>query len=85
MDLFVQAGDRALRFAADLLPHRRVLDNYIQLFAQTSFPNPQRGELATFNLGDPAALIESAIQMPQGPGLGIEIEATAIARFRADR
>jgi galactonate dehydratase len=51
-------------------------------FECMTFPNPLREELATINLGDPAALIDSTIEMPQGPGLGIEIEPDAIAKFR---
>jgi len=46
------------------------------------FPNPLREELATTRPGDPALLVEGAVPVPQGPGLGVEIDRAALARLR---
>jgi len=46
------------------------------------FANPLRQELATVDLGGGDTLVDSAIVMPTGPGLGIEIDQRAIERFR---
>ena len=45
------------------------------------FANPLREELATVDYGGPGTLIDSAIVMPTGPGLGIEIDAKALEKF----
>ena len=47
------------------------------------FPNPLRDELATTNLGGPGTIVDGEIVMPTGPGLGIEIDRSALARFDA--
>ncbi|HVY21085.1 MAG TPA: mandelate racemase/muconate lactonizing enzyme family protein [Bauldia sp.] len=52
-------------------------------FECMTFPNPLREELATLNLGDPDKLIDGCVALPSGPGLGIEIPARNIERFRA--
>jgi galactonate dehydratase len=51
-------------------------------FECMTFPNPLREELATVNLGDPRDLVDGAVPMPAGSGLGIEIDEAAIRRFR---
>jgi D-galactarolactone cycloisomerase len=45
------------------------------------FANPLREELATVDFGGPGTLIDGAIVMPTAPGLGIELDQGAIARF----
>jgi L-alanine-DL-glutamate epimerase-like enolase superfamily enzyme len=46
------------------------------------FPNPLREELATVDLGGSGTLIDGAVMMPTGPGLGIEIDQKALERFQ---
>lgn len=45
------------------------------------FPNPLREELATTKPGDPSLLEGGALPVPEGPGLGIEIDRAALARL----
>ena len=52
-------------------------------FECMTFPNPLRQELATVDLGGPGHLREGRVPMPEGPGLGIEIDPKALERFRA--
>jgi L-alanine-DL-glutamate epimerase-like enolase superfamily enzyme len=46
------------------------------------FANPLRQEVATVDLGGGDTMIDSAIIMPTGPGLGIEIDQQALERFK---
>jgi L-alanine-DL-glutamate epimerase-like enolase superfamily enzyme len=46
------------------------------------FPNPLREELATTKPGDPSLLEGGTLPVPDGPGLGIEIDRAALARLR---
>jgi galactonate dehydratase len=50
-------------------------------FECMTFPNPLREELATVNLGDPNALVDGAVMLPTGPGLGVEIDQRALEKF----
>jgi len=50
-------------------------------FECSTFANPLRERLATVNLGGPGHLVEGFVPVPNGPGLGIEIDAQAIARY----
>ena len=45
------------------------------------FPNPLREELAITRPGDPSLLEGGALPVPEGPGLGIEIDRAALARL----
>ncbi len=50
-------------------------------FECMTFPNPLREDLATVNLGGPGTIVDGTIAMPTGPGLGIEIDPAAIAKY----
>ena len=52
-------------------------------FECMTFPNPLREALATTNLGGPETIVDGEIVMPTGPGIGIEIDRSALARFEA--
>jgi L-alanine-DL-glutamate epimerase-like enolase superfamily enzyme len=45
------------------------------------FPNPLREQLATSRPGDPSLLEDGTLPVPEGPGLGIEIDRAALARL----
>jgi L-alanine-DL-glutamate epimerase-like enolase superfamily enzyme len=47
------------------------------------FSNALRTELVTAPVGDAAALVDGEVPVPDGPGLGIEIDRGALARLRA--
>lgn len=47
--------------------------------------NPLRDELATTAVGSAATLVDGQLDVPQGPGLGIEINHDAVERYRIDR
>ena len=46
------------------------------------FKNPLREALTTQKVGDPDALIDGTVAVPQGPGLGIEIDFDTLDRYR---
>ena len=46
--------------------------------------NPLRNELCTMPVGDAASLIDGQLAVPQGPGLGVEIDWDAVERYRVD-
>jgi L-alanine-DL-glutamate epimerase-like enolase superfamily enzyme len=52
-------------------------------FECSTFANPLREQLATVNLGGPGHLVDGFVPVPDGPGLGIEIDQRAIARYLA--
>jgi D-galactarolactone cycloisomerase len=47
--------------------------------------NPLRDELCTQPVGDAASLVDGQLAVPQGPGLGVEIDWDAVQRYRIDR
>ena len=47
--------------------------------------NPLRDELTTEPVGSAKQLVNGQVAVPQGPGLGIEINWDAVQRFRVDR
>jgi len=47
------------------------------------FPNRLRDGLTLAPVGDPGTLVDGALPVPQGPGLGIEIDRAALAELRA--
>lgn len=57
------------------------LPNFLTFEAMT-FPNPLRQELTTVDLTAPGLLHDGALPVPDGPGLGIEIDPGALKRFR---
>ena len=44
--------------------------------------NPLRERLTKQKVGDPDTLVESTVAVPQGPGLGIEIDFDVLESFR---
>jgi D-galactarolactone cycloisomerase len=46
--------------------------------------NPLRDELCTRPVGDATGLIDGRLAVPQGPGLGVEIDWDAVQRYRVD-
>jgi D-galactarolactone cycloisomerase len=46
--------------------------------------NPLRDQLCTRRVGDAATLIDGRLAVPQGPGLGVEIDSDAVQRYRVD-
>ena len=46
--------------------------------------NPLRDELTTEPVGSARTLVDGQVAVPQGPGLGIEINWDAVQRFRVD-
>ena len=46
--------------------------------------NPLRDELTTEPVGSAKTLVDGQVAVPQGPGLGIEINWDAVQRFRVD-
>ena len=46
--------------------------------------NPLRDELTTVPVGAASSLVEGRLAVPQGPGLGVEINWDAVARYRVD-
>lgn len=51
-------------------------------FECMTFRNPLREQLTTQKVGDPDALIDSTTAVPQGPGLGIQIDFDVLESFR---
>jgi D-galactarolactone cycloisomerase len=47
--------------------------------------NPLRDALCTQPVGSAAGLMDGQLRVPQGPGLGIEIDWDAVQRYRVDR
>jgi L-alanine-DL-glutamate epimerase-like enolase superfamily enzyme len=46
--------------------------------------NPLRDELCTRRVGDAASLVDGQLAVPQGAGLGVEIDWDAVQRYRVD-
>ncbi len=46
--------------------------------------NPLRDELATSEVGSARQLVEGQLAVPQGPGLGVDINWDAVGRYRID-
>jgi galactonate dehydratase len=46
--------------------------------------NPLRDELCTRRVGDAASLVDGQLAVPQGAGLGVEIDWDAVQRYRID-
>lgn len=46
--------------------------------------NPLRDELCTLPVGNAASLVDGQLAVPQGPGLGVEINWDAVRRYRVD-
>ena len=51
-------------------------------FECMTFRNPLRERLTKRKVGDPDALVDSTVAVPQGPGLGIEIDFDVLESFR---
>ena len=51
-------------------------------FECMTFRNPLREKLTKHKVGDPDALVDSTVAVPQGPGLGIEIDFDVLESFR---
>jgi D-galactarolactone cycloisomerase len=47
--------------------------------------NPLRDALCTQPVGSAASLVDGQLPVPQGPGLGVEIDWDAVQRYRVDR
>jgi len=45
--------------------------------------NPLRERLAVTSMGGPAQLEEGQVPVPQGPGLGLELDPDALAFYTA--
>lgn len=71
----------AVQFAASLpdYPHSHTVPEPVLLECDRS-PNPLREEL----LVEPLDPTGGTLAVPQGPGLGIEVDEEALARYRAD-
>jgi len=71
----------AVQFAASLpdYPHSRAVPEAVLLECDRS-PNPLREDLLETPL-DPTG---GTLDVPQGPGLGIDVDRDALARYRAD-
>jgi L-alanine-DL-glutamate epimerase-like enolase superfamily enzyme len=41
-----------------------------------------RDELTTAPVGDRRSLVDGTLEVPQGPGLGVEVDRKALAKFR---
>jgi galactonate dehydratase len=50
-------------------------------FECSTFANPLREQLATVNLGGPGHLVDGFVPVPDSPGLGIEIDQRALAKY----
>jgi galactonate dehydratase len=48
------------------------------------YENPLRGSLSTAPVGDPATMKEGRLPIPSGPGLGIELDPSALAAYRIE-
>ncbi len=48
------------------------------------FPNPLKDELTTLIPGDPDQVVDGGVAVPSGPGLGIEVDRTALKRMAAN-
>jgi galactonate dehydratase len=46
--------------------------------------NPLRDDLCTLPVGNAASLVDGQLAVPQGPGLGVEINWDAVRRYRVD-
>lgn len=46
--------------------------------------NPLRDALGTAPVGDAASLVDGRLSVPQGPGLGVDINWDAVQRYRVD-
>lgn len=53
-----------------------------RIFECMVFDNPLRDELTTTPVGDRRSLSDGTLEVPQGPGLGVEVDRKALARFR---
>jgi D-galactarolactone cycloisomerase len=47
--------------------------------------NPLRDELCTAPVGAASSLVDGQLAVPQGPGLGVEINRDAVQRYRVDK
>lgn len=47
--------------------------------------NPLRDALCTQPVGSAASLVDGQLPVPQGPGLGVELDGDAVERYRIDR
>lgn len=54
-----------------------------RIFECMVFDNPLRDELTTAPVGDRRSLVDGTLEVPQGPGLGVEVDRKALAKFRA--
>ncbi|MFM7346125.1 MAG: mandelate racemase/muconate lactonizing enzyme family protein [Tagaea sp.] len=54
-----------------------------RIFECMVFDNPLRDELTTPLVGDRRSLVDGALDVPQTPGLGIEVDRKVLDRFRA--
>jgi len=45
------------------------------------FPSPLRSELSVEPVADSAALVDGRVRVPQGPGLGLDVNFDTVARF----
>ncbi len=48
------------------------------------YENPLREALSTAPVGDPATMKEGRLPIPSGPGLGIELDPSALAAYRIE-
>jgi len=55
-----------------------------RIFECMVFENPLRDAFTTVLTGDRTQLVDGRLAVPQGPGLGIDVDRAALARFRAD-
>jgi len=60
------------------------MPNFATYEAMT-FDNPLRSQLATLDVTAPEQLVDGGLPVPDGPGLGIEVDPDALRRFRVDQ
>lgn len=67
--------------AAASLHLAAAMPNFVTFECMT-FRNPLRERLTKAKVGDPDALVDSTVAVPQGPGLGIELDFDVLESFR---
>ena len=72
-------GGGAIAAAANL--HLAAAATNLMTFECMIFPSPLRDELARPCFADPSRVADGTIPVPDGPGLGIEIDRDVLARY----
>ena len=67
--------------AAASLHLAAAMPNFVTFECMT-FRNPLRERLTTFKVADPDALVEGTVAVPQGDGLGIELDFDVVDKYR---